>query len=158
MDEGVAGVTEVLPTLPISEAAEYFIRVTGEADLNQFYQLDVVMLDVTGVAGDVNQDGVLDLLDLDAFLAGWRSDTTGLTQLEQTQLGDLNFSGLTDLSDAKLLQQALLSAGISSPFSLAGLGSVPEPTAGLLATPAAMLLVGREPTALHSRIGDHIDA
>jgi hypothetical protein len=56
--------------------------------------------------GDVNLDGVLDQADVDAFAAGWRSDTTGLPPEEQIAQGDLDLNGVTDLADWHILRGA----------------------------------------------------
>ncbi len=82
-------------------------------------------LGLTGVAGDVNQDGALDASDIDAFIAGWLADTSALVDdVDKVKLGDLDLSGQTNLRDAKLLHNALDAAGIASPF---GSVVVPEP-------------------------------
>lgn len=81
-------------------------------------------LGLTGVAGDVNQDGVLDATDIEAFQMGWLADTSELDNIGKTLLGDLNLSGQTNLADVALLHGALTAAGLASPF---GAENVPEP-------------------------------
>ncbi|HEX6961943.1 MAG TPA: hypothetical protein VF175_08765, partial [Lacipirellula sp.] len=56
--------------------------------------------------GDVNLDGALDMADVHQFIAGWRSDTTGLSDEEKINAGDLNLNGVTDLADFFILHQA----------------------------------------------------
>jgi hypothetical protein len=91
--------------------------------------------DLTGVDGDVNQDGVLSVLDITAFVAGWESITIGLNAVERTRLGDLNLSGITDLEDAFLLHQALPAPFRATLLSEISGGSiaVPEPSAHITA-------------------------
>jgi lysophospholipase L1-like esterase len=86
-----------------------------------------------GVVGDVNQDGVVSTGsgnpfddDVAAFLLGWRSDTSGLSQLDRTLLGDLNIDGVTSLADAFILHGAFQAQGLAFPFE--ALSTVPEPT------------------------------
>lgn len=80
---------------------------------------------LTGVAGDVNQDGELTSADIDDFVAGWRSDTRTLDKIDRTKQGDLNYDGRTDLSDAALLRHALQNAGLWENITAA---NVPEPS------------------------------
>ena len=75
----------------------------------------------------MNQDGGLTQADVDAFVAGWRANTSALSDYNKYKKGDMNFDGVTDLSDAYLLHLAFSGSGSGS-FSLADLtGSVPEP-------------------------------
>ena len=85
-----------------------------------------------GIAGDVNQDGVLNNADIDAFVAGWRSTDLPLGR-EGYKKGDLNFDRQTDLADAFLLHQAFLGQGAGASLeSLIGGAQVPEPATGVL--------------------------
>jgi hypothetical protein len=100
------------------------------------------------VVGDVNQDGGVstgtgDLADDDvtAFVAGWQSDTIGLTNLQKTLLGDLNLSGKTTLADAFILHGALQAQGLAFPFE--ALAAVPEPSSIALLAVGIALLYGR---------------
>ena len=100
------------------------------------------------IQGDVNQDGVLfgdgsglaEADDVTAFLAGWGSDTTGLTNLDKTKLGDLNLDGATTLVDAFLLHQAFEAQGEAFPFELLSGQRTPEPASMLIA--AVVVSVG----------------
>jgi hypothetical protein len=96
-----------------------------------------------GVFGDVNQDGVVATGtanpaddDVTAFVAGWQSVTSGLTNLQKTLAGDLNLSGRTTLADAFILHKALQLQGAA--FPLERLNAVPEPTSAMLLIVAAM--------------------
>lgn len=124
----------------IAEAGSYYIRVTGEADLNQFYQLEASTSLLNGINGDVNQDGLVNQLDIDAFVLGWQSDTTALDDLGKYNSGDIDFSGLTDLTDAYLLQQAFIGTGQSVSFASILSIAVPEPNAALLLIAGVSLL------------------
>ena len=52
--------------------------------------------------------------------------------------GDLNFDGITDLSDAFLLHEALAAAGMSGALNLNGL-AVPEPSTLVLLSLTALI-------------------
>jgi hypothetical protein len=100
---------------------------------------------LTGVAGDVNQDNVLNPADVTAFLAGWkfRNVVNGVQvgDINTIEKGDLDFDGIVGLKDVRLLRQALGSAGVSG-AGLNALG-VPEPSAIVLAAPLALALARR---------------
>jgi hypothetical protein len=85
---------------------------------------------LTGIAGDVNQDGFLTPADADAFVAGWKSQNLVMGQPlgDKSSIlnGDLNFDGITNQVDAFLLHQAYANSPLSGiTFSPA----VPEPSA-----------------------------
>jgi hypothetical protein len=106
-----------------------------------------------GIAGDVNQDGILsgdgtgpaETDDISAFIQGWRADTSRLTNLNRVLHGDLNLSGLTDLADAFLLHQALSDQGSAFPFQ-----RLPEPSTASLALIFAVLLWRHRNTSAES--------
>jgi hypothetical protein len=109
----------------------YIVRLTRSATLNN-------------IAGDVNQDDMVDQLDVQAFVAGWL--TTGhVGNFEQYTHGDLNFDGITNLVDVFILQQALAAAGQSSgfPFHLLPGPTVPEPQSAILMLVALFLALTR---------------
>ena len=56
--------------------------------------------------GDVDLNGTLNMEDVSQFIAGWRSDTTGLADTEKIMQGDLNLDGTTNLSDWNILRLA----------------------------------------------------
>jgi hypothetical protein len=87
------------------------------------------------IAGDLNQDGDVDELDLNLFIAGWRTDTLNMSSVDKYRHGDMNFDGITDLNDAYLLRQALLTSGASMANFASYFGQpVPEPSSmGLMA-------------------------
>lgn len=102
------------------------VDFSGRTDLNTIFDVFLDTDALTGVAGDVNQDGVLDSLDVDAFIVGWRSGTNDLTDFQKTQLGDLNFDGITSLADFAILRRAWINK-FGGNLSLAGVTVVPEP-------------------------------
>jgi sialidase-1 len=82
-----------------------------------------------GIFGDVDQNGMLEQADLDAFVNAWKpiNNITYLGGLDSYTHGDLNFNGINDLGDVLLMRQALLAQGLSA-ASLANLPTVPEPS------------------------------
>jgi hypothetical protein len=62
-----------------------------------------------GIAGDVNQDGIVNHEDILEMKAGWYTDGH-TTTFEKYTHGDLNFDGITNLQDLYLLHEALLAA------------------------------------------------
>ena len=148
LDDSGLGQAEVLDTFPVVGAADYYVKVTGDADLNQFYQLELLLSELTEIAGDVNQDGVLDTRDVDAFVAGWLAETQGLSAVEAVMLGDLDQSGVTDSVDAFLLHQALVGVGLSLDFGL--LAAVPEPSTLLTSCGGVAFLMCRRRTRTHT--------
>lgn len=124
----------------------YTITLTGTGEVLSSTDLVFDWVPWNGIAGDINQDGDVDPLDIDAFVDGWRStnDTPGL---QAYMLGDLNFDGVTDLYDASLFRNALMGAGLSMgslASLLSGGAAVPEPATwatGLIGV--GLLLAGR---------------
>lgn len=85
----------------------------------------------TWVDGDINFDGVLDSADVDAFVAGWRSDRPGpnVGDYDTLMKGDLDFDGDTDLRDWFVLRS--LNPSIVPSLSEL-LAAVPEPSTAVL--------------------------
>lgn len=80
-----------------------------------------------GIAGDVNQDGIVDNQDVLAMKAGWY--TTGhASSYQKYTHGDLNLDGITNLQDLYLLHEALLGSGSGADL----ISQVPEPSATAL--------------------------
>lgn len=106
-------------------------RVSQWIDWIESIHPDVLLFSeqLTGVDGDVNQDGLLNQLDINDFVTGWNSDTTSMSIPNATKQGDLNLDGITSLQDAFLLHEALRAGGSSISLSavLAG-AQVPEPS------------------------------
>ncbi|MBN1854671.1 MAG: hypothetical protein JW829_18205, partial [Pirellulales bacterium] len=100
---------------------------------------------LTGVAGDVNQDNLLNDSDIDAFVAGWKHknlvNNIAVGDLNTITMGDLNWNGITELGDAFILHEALLEAGMGGlDFRL--LSGVPEPASCLLLLVAMPAWIG----------------
>ena len=95
---------------------------------NQFIASTITGL--KGVAGDVNNNGVLDAPDKTAFIAGWLDkrivNGIQLGDLTSYGQGDLNLDGITDIQDLLVMQTALSGSGIGT-ITAADLGGVPEP-------------------------------
>jgi hypothetical protein len=105
---------------------------------NTYATLPVGISGLSGVAGDVNQDGQVNAADIDAMVAGWgkekRVNNVRVGDKLTVRDGDLNFDGITDLADVFRLHTALL-AGTGTGFDFSRLpGSVPEPSTLLLGT------------------------
>jgi hypothetical protein len=100
---------------------------------------------LTGVAGDVNQSGGVTQADVDAFVSNWQFqklvNNVQVGDLTTILKGDLNFDGITNLSDMAMLRAAIAGSGSGSSFDLTALNnlSVPEPGTYLL---GAMALAG----------------
>ena len=90
---------------------------------------------LTGVAGDVDQNGTFEEADKTAFIAGWKSENVvnGVTvgDLNTIGDGDLNLDGITNIRDLAIIQALLPAAGISL-ITGTDLTGVPEPSTGLL--------------------------
>jgi Concanavalin A-like lectin/glucanases superfamily len=101
---------------------------------------------IKGVAGDVTNDGVLNQLDKNVFIAGWmhRRLVNGIQigDMMSRGEGDLNLDGITNIQDLLILQNALSGAGIGTitPDDLAG---VPEPSTILLFAWAGVAVLTR---------------
>ena len=105
---------------------------------------------LTGVPGDLNHSGSLTQADKDAFIAGWmdRKVINGIQigDLSTFEQGDLNFDGITNISDLAIMQSALPGAGIGAITGDELLG-VPEPaTAALLLWALVGTSLCRRPT------------
>jgi hypothetical protein len=88
-----------------------------------------------GIAGDVTNNGVFDVNDKNAFIAGWLHkrlvNGVQIGDLTSYSQGDLNFDGITDIQDLLLMQNALTGAGMGA-ITAVELNGVPEPAAALL--------------------------
>jgi hypothetical protein len=99
---------------------------------------------LSAVAGDVNNDGLLDGADKTAFINGWFDQHVvngmRLGDYNTRLAGDLNLDGITNIFDLAVLQNALNAAGLPAvtPAELAA-AAVPEP-AGLCMAAAAGLV------------------
>lgn len=104
---------------------------------------------IKGVAGDVNNDGVLNQADKNAFISGWmrRRVINGIQigDMVSRGQGDLNLDGITNIFDLLIFQNALSGAGMAAITAAELRGAtVPEPTSAVLALLTA-LAVGSLP-------------
>jgi hypothetical protein len=90
---------------------------------------------LTGVPGDINSSGgAPNQADIDAFVAGWlfekRVNNVRVGDLATFAKGDLNFDGITNVTDMALFRDALGSLGSGAVLDLTALNSlgVPEPS------------------------------
>jgi hypothetical protein len=113
---------------------------------NTFATLPVAISGLSGIAGDVNQDGLVNQNDINDLVTGWnkekRINNVRVGDKLTIRDGDLNFDGITNLADVFVLHDALL-AGTGSGFDFSRLpGGVPEPSALVLVTLTFILLNG----------------
>ncbi|MGL4514270.1 MAG: LamG-like jellyroll fold domain-containing protein [Lacipirellulaceae bacterium] len=91
---------------------------------------------LSGVPGDLDQDGDLDASDRSAFVAGWLSEkriaNRRVGDVTTIRNGDLNFDGVTDIADLAAFQAAITGAGLAA-ITAGELVAVPEPVAMLTA-------------------------
>ena len=103
--------------------------------------------------GDINLDGSVNgnglgpwaSDDVTAFVDGWMYQQE-VGDVNSWKKGDLNFDGITNVSDFFLLRSALNPSGAGAGLSLASLvgnAGVPEPSSALLAMVAAALVALR---------------
>lgn len=139
-DVGVAaGIIDAL-SIATGESATWRV---DELRIGDSYSSVIVDNGLTGVTGDINQDGLVDELDADSMLANWR--TAGHVGLaEKITHGDLNLDGLTDLADAFILHRELvLARGFGLSFDRFADHQVPEPSiATLVAISIGIKLLG----------------
>ena len=83
----------------------------------------LLVADALPLAGDLNRDGQLNQLDIDAFVSGWQMKAPA-GDMETYARGDLNYDGQTDRDDWYLLRKAFIAGGQGN---LVG-ATVPEPS------------------------------
>ncbi len=120
-DSTGAGFAETLANISLPAAGDYFVRITGDDAIIQFYQLDVsVDNPPTFLSADFDQSGLVDGDDL----ADWQA-AFGLTLGADTDIDD-DSDGLDFLT---WQQQFEGGPGGLSP----SIAAIPEPSTGLLA-------------------------
>jgi glucose/arabinose dehydrogenase len=115
---------------------DLFNVTAGETD-GSIYKLIAPTALPNGIAGDINQDGFVNSLDIAALKAGWYTTGHATAYLRYTH-GDLNLDGITDIRDMYLLHKALIGAGAGSDAASL-FGSVPEPSTLPIALVIALL-------------------
>lgn len=113
--------------------------LTGSKRLAVTYTPTAVIA-TAAMAGDTNLDGVVDLLDVAAFMAASRFDSGAAATWAD---GDFSGDGLVDLLDATdFMTAGLYDAGAyATPPSL--IAPVPEPASGILVLVAAVMATRR---------------
>ncbi len=102
--------------LPNSAGTDSFvIRYRSSAGNVQDFEVSV-MIGNGFVPGDIDLDGDLDTDDLVAFIAGWGTDTSNMTDEERIMSGDLNLDGTTNLADFGILRNAWNAQNSATPF------------------------------------------
>jgi hypothetical protein len=129
-DAGGLGVAEALESQYLV-AGDYYLRVRGKQDLNQFYRVDLLLDDRRPIA-DFDEDGDVDSADFAFWQAGFGLDT-GASHAD----GDADKDGDVDGQDF-LFWQRQLGMGVKS---LAAVQSVPEAQSLLLVVVAALVVV-----------------
>lgn len=105
----------------------------GYADLNP--------APFNGIHGDVDQNGVIDHLDLEKFIAAWRDrgQQYFFGEYDSYTNGDLNFDGKVDLRDALVMRQSLIDTGGNTGALELALRGVPEPSSFAMAAIAMVV-------------------
>jgi hypothetical protein len=117
-------------------------------DDSTYATLPVAISGLSGVNGDVNQDGLVNSVDVNDLVAGWfkekRVNNVRVGDKLTIRQGDLNFDGITNLADVFQLHNALLAGtGSGFDFSLLPGANVPEPGTITLALPLLALWAAR---------------
>jgi hypothetical protein len=136
------------PTLLASSWFHITSLGTGRDSIGSYIDLAISTVSaLNGLAGDLNQDNILDEIDLELLIAGWMTDTSQFSSLDKYLKGDMNFDGLTDLKDIGLFRNAWLAAG-NGELHWGGI-AVPEPATvlGLVLAGAGGVLVRRRRTS-----------
>lgn len=90
--------------------------------------------------GDLNDDGVIDINDWNAFKSASTVSVAGLPSIDAYFLGDLDLDGKHSLHDVELFRQYFDSANGAGAF--AAIQSVPEPTTWVISATGVLLLLG----------------
>lgn len=116
-EDASAGVAESLDGLSLSSPSEYYVRVLGDSDSVQPYELDLSLAQALNVfEGDYNSDGVVDGKD---FLV-WQQ-SYGLTGMDLA--ADGNGNGRIDQADLSVWQANFGTTAVTTATV-----RVPEPT------------------------------
>lgn len=102
---------------------EFNVLADGQDAIGKYVEIAVNTISYVP-PGDLNNDGLFDQLDVNAFVSHWRASTIGFNSMAQWMMGDLDNSGLVDLDDAFRLREILT---INSGRSIEFMHLVPEP-------------------------------
>ncbi|MCA9236499.1 MAG: matrixin family metalloprotease [Planctomycetales bacterium] len=139
-DSGALGAAELINSQYLSGAGDYYFRVRGKQDLNQFYRIDLLLddrLPSAGTSADLNFDGVATADDWALFVANASTTFPETTGFDAFKLGDLDLDGDNDYADFKFFKTAYELANGAGSF--AALTAVPEPATLLLAGVATLM-------------------
>ncbi|WP_428307423.1 LamG-like jellyroll fold domain-containing protein [Lacipirellula sp.] len=129
------------PSLLTADWFHFAILGTGSDAIGSYIQLSITSASsLNGLDGDLNQNGLVDMTDVQFFVSGWLHDTSILDTHGKYLSGDMNFDGATNLSDVYLFHKAWLAAGNAAINLQAMLHGVPEPSSLLLLLPAVALI------------------
>jgi hypothetical protein len=145
VDNGGLGVSELLSGQLLSTAGDYYLRVRGHQDVNQFYRIDVILneLPTAGTTADINLDGLTTLGDWETFSSNAYADLSSFTSREKFQRGDLDLDGDNDLADFRLFKNLFDAANGVNAFARIVEG-VPEPgSLSMIAVTAVAALMNR---------------
>ena len=133
-NDGAAGEVDSLAGISLTSAGQYFLRISGASDSVQLYQLQLsAMATISSLAGDYNDDGVVDAADY----VVWRR-TLGLTGSDLA--ADGNGNGQIDSADYTVWRSNFgdSSSGGGSNVTTAG---VPESSTLTMLLPSTILLI-----------------
>jgi hypothetical protein len=138
VDKTGFGALETITAQALPTVGDYYIRVLGKQDANQFYQLSMSLSEwpLAGTSADVNLDGFTNTADWALFTANSYADLAGLTQRDAYQRGDLDLDGDNDFTDFRFFKTAYNALHGANAFD--ALLAVPEPRAFVLAGIAAL--------------------
>lgn len=123
---GGLGDSESILGFTLTDPGTYFVRVTGDQDFAQFYQLDLLATALPFVLGDLNGDLLVDENDLAIILGNFGAAVTGGSLAD----GDATGDGLVNASDLDIIVSNW--TGSSPPSAV-----IPEP--GTLAMVAGLI-------------------
>lgn len=135
------------PSLPWEVRPDWFeFKVLGLGSDSIGSYVDVVVAKEnyaleTGIAGDLNQDGILDRDDWIIFAANTHADLTAYTKTGLYLHGDFNSDGRNNHDDFLKFREWFIDANGANAF--AQMLSVPEPTSLALVCLGAIGLLGR---------------
>jgi hypothetical protein len=131
-------------TTPVQTSRVRF-RVTQSNAVPVISNFQVIGDVVFGAIGDLDLNGTIDLADWQLYIAGAGADLSGLTPLEQFQMGDMNRDGRNDLTDFDLFVSAYDAAHGPGALAAALRSNVPEPSPIALASAALLFMVRARP-------------
>ena len=92
-------------------SATFETQFIADENIDRFLSLGknfgLAWSDVFVVPGDLNFDGQLDAADWSVFIAGSETNMTGLSAIEQYDLGDLDGDGKNSFADFRLFKESV---------------------------------------------------